>query len=62
MENKYWYLIYGFLLGWATKIPFLIKWYRQLKKTRAYEKMQDKIHVAEIKEKYNKMFPENKIE
>ena len=33
------YLGIGLLIGWITKIPFLWKWYRDLKSTRAYERM-----------------------
>jgi hypothetical protein len=28
----------GIIIGWLTKIPFLIKWYRELKETRDYQK------------------------
>ena len=56
METKYIYLIIGFVLGWITKIPFLIKWYRDLKKTKEYKKMQDAEHynimVAKFKDMY----------
>jgi hypothetical protein len=60
MESKYQYLIIGIIIGWVTKFPLILKWYRELKQTRSYEKMQDKIHVKEITEKYYKMFPDKK--
>lgn len=49
MDTKWWYLITGIVIGWLFKIPFLIKWYRELKKTRGYEEMkrQEKITLLE---------------
>lgn len=61
MEQKHWYLIIGIAIGWITKVPFLLKWYRDLKKTRGYEKMRDTIHYEEIKQRYNEMYPNNQI-
>lgn len=61
MEAKHWYMIIGFALGWATKIPFLYKWYKELRQSSSYEKMRDKVHLQEMKDRYNKMFPDNPI-
>lgn len=30
MKIEYWYLIIGIAIGWITKVPFLIKWYKEL--------------------------------
>jgi hypothetical protein len=57
MQEKHWYLITGIIIGWIFKIPFLIKWYKDLKKTRAYEEMKNIEHVEELKlriEKFKK--------
>lgn len=61
MEQKYWYLIIGIAIGWITKVPFIIKWYRDLKNTRAYEKMRDAVHVEEMRIRYNEMYPDKPI-
>lgn len=61
MEQKYWFLIIGVVIGWITKFPLVLKWYRELKKTRDYQKMKIDIHFEEMMGKYNEMFPENKI-
>jgi len=61
MEQKYWYLIVGVIIGWITKFPLVLKWYRELRRTRSYEKMRDAIHFEEMKKKYNEMYPENPI-
>lgn len=55
------YVIIGIVIGWVTKIPFVLKWYKELKSTRTYEYMQDKVRHKEMVDKYNKMFPNNKI-
>ena len=34
METKYYFLIIGILIGWITKVPFLIKWYNEFKQYR----------------------------
>lgn len=49
------YLLFGILLGWITKIPFLIKWYRDLKiykkkKIELYNKIINDIHKLPINE------------
>ena len=58
MTDKYWYLIIGIAIGWITKVPFLIKWYRDLRRTREYKRMQDDIHFQEIKERWKQFYPE----
>jgi len=40
----------GVLVGWITKFPLILKWYRELKETRAYEEMMFKKRIEE----YNK--------
>lgn len=32
------YLLVGIVIGWVTKVPFLIKWYRELRETNDYKK------------------------
>lgn len=61
MDEKYWYLIIGVVIGWITKFPLLLKWYRELRKTRAYEKMRDAIHFEEMKQRYNQMYPDKPL-
>lgn len=36
---SYLYILIGFIIGWLTKIPFLIKWYRELQETKDYKLM-----------------------
>lgn len=48
MENLI-YLGIGILIGWAIKIPFLIKWYRELRfykegKVKLYNKLINSLH------------------
>jgi len=61
MAEKYVYLIIGIVIGWITKFPLVLKWYRELKRTRGYEKMRDTIHYEEMKKKYNEMYPDKPI-
>lgn len=61
MEAKWWYLIVGIGVGWLTKVPFLLKWYKELRKTRSYERMKDMVHVEELRKKYNELYPDKKI-
>lgn len=61
MESKYGYILLGVVIGWVTKFPLLLKWYRELQQTRSYEAMRDKVHFEEMKEKYNKMFPDKPL-
>ena len=58
MDEKHWYLIIGVVIGWITKFPLLLKWYRELKRTKEYKRMQDDIHFEEIKERWKQIYPE----
>lgn len=58
MEQKHWYLIIGILIGWVTKFPLLLKWYRKIQKTKEYKRMQDDIHFQELKERWKQFYPE----
>lgn len=40
MDEKHWYLIIGIVIGWITKFPLLLKWYRELKRTKEYKRMK----------------------
>jgi len=51
--EKYIYLFVGILIGWITKVPFLIKWYRELKRTNAYKDAAQK-EMIDKWEKENK--------
>lgn len=42
------YLIIGILIGWITKVPFLIKWYNELKETQDYKNRRTNAFVDEI--------------
>jgi hypothetical protein len=44
----------GIIIGWLTKIPVLIKWYRELKETRDYQKAMRYKRYIRICKKYNK--------
>ncbi len=49
METKYYFLLIGIAIGWLTKIPFLIKWYRELTqykigKVKLYNKLINQIN------------------
>lgn len=57
MDEKHWYLIIGIVIGWITKFPLLLKWYRELKRTKEYKRMQDDIHFEEIKERWKQFYP-----
>lgn len=35
-----WYFLLGVLVGWITKFPLLLKWYRELKRTKDYKEAQ----------------------
>lgn len=61
MPEKYWYLISGIVIGWIFKVPFLIKWYRDLKKTRGYEEMKRQEHIKKLEERFKKRWPEADI-
>lgn len=49
MEEKYVYLIIGVIIGWITKLPFLIKWYKELKETKDYKNRRSQAFLDEIK-------------
>lgn len=61
MEQKYWFLLIGVGIGWITKVPFLLKWYRELRKTKMYQAMNNAVHAEEIRRRYNELFPDNPI-
>lgn len=61
MADKYIYLISGIIIGWVTKFPLLVKWYRELKRTKDYKKMKDAIHYQEMKDRYNEMYPKKPL-
>ena len=47
------YLLIGVVIGWVTKFPLLLKWYKELKSTRDYQKaMRYKQYVRTCK-KFN---------
>ena len=43
------YLFAGILIGWITKVPFLIKWYRDIKETSDYKNRRATAFLEEIK-------------
>lgn len=45
MNERWWYLITGVIIGWAFKIPFFIKYYRRIKKMKDYER---KMHIERL--------------
>lgn len=47
--EKYTYIIIGILIGWITKVPFLIKWYRDIKETSDYKNRRTTAFLEEIK-------------
>lgn len=49
-------ILVGVLIGWITKVPFLIKWYRELRATRNWEMMDLERRVKATKEKYPETF------
>jgi len=49
METKYCFLLIGIAIGWITKVPFLIKWYNELKrykegKVRLYNRLINEVN------------------
>ena len=54
MGSEYFYLIYGILIGWATKVPFLIKWYKELRSTNDYIKAE---RFKRLYKTYYKFYP-----
>lgn len=61
MDEKYWYLLVGVLIGWVTKVPFLIKWYKELKNTRDYQELKRLEHAEELERKMAAMYPESNL-
>ncbi len=49
MEQKYVYLLIGVVIGWITKLPFLIKWYKELRETQDYKNRRSQAFLDEIK-------------
>lgn len=49
MKENYVYLCIGVAIGWITKIPFLIKWYRELKETNDYKNRRTQAFLDEKK-------------
>jgi len=46
------YFLVGVLVGWITKVPFLIKWYRELREDKIdRQRMYDRIVAMDKKEK-----------
>lgn len=41
-------ILVGVAIGWVTKVPFLLKWYKRVR--------EDKEHIHEICENYKKHF------
>lgn len=54
-------VLFGIAIGWITKVPFLIKWYRELKRTKTYEKAKNAIEYKAMVERYNTMYPNRAI-
>ena len=61
MDEKYWYILVGVVIGWVTKIPFLIKWYRELRNTRDYQEYKRLEHAEELERKMATMYPESNL-
>lgn len=61
MDEKYWYLLAGIVIGWALKIPFLAKWYKDLKKTRDYQELKRLEHIEELERRMAEMYPESNL-
>lgn len=58
MDEKYWYLLVGVLIGWVIKVPFLIKWYKELKNTRDYQELKRLEHAEELERRMAAMYPD----
>ena len=52
MEQKHWFFLIGVIIGWVTKFPFLLKWYKELKKTKDYKEMKMHNKYQEVVEKF----------
>lgn len=57
----YLYIITGVFIGWITKVPFLYRWYRELKQTKDYQKARRGVELYDMIEKYNKLYPNSPI-
>ncbi len=42
-------LALGIFIGWITKVPLLLKWYRELKQTQDYKNRRSDAFLEEIK-------------
>lgn len=42
-------IVTGIIIGWITKFPLLIKWYRELKETKDYKNRRTQAFLEEIK-------------
>lgn len=49
MDAKYWYFIAGVSVGWVTKFPLILKWYKELKETRDYQDRKRRAFADEVK-------------
>lgn len=47
--NEAIYLGTGVIIGWVMKIPFLWKWYKELKETKDYHNRRTKAYMEEVK-------------
>ena len=52
-------LCIGLIVGWLTKVPFLIKWYRELKITKDYKDVMQKERFERFKESFGSEAYEN---
>ena len=43
------FIAIGILIGWITKVPLLIKWYRELQETKDYKNRRTDAFLEEIK-------------
>lgn len=48
----YWWMIVGVAIGWITKVPFLTKWYNELRETKEYKAM---MHEKKIKRRMKEL-------
>lgn len=38
--SNFWWLIIGVVVGWITKVPLLLHWYKDLKDTKDFQTMR----------------------
>jgi len=55
------YFLFGVFIGWIIKIPFLYRWYKGLKRAGDYQKAREGVELYNMIEKYNELYPDNKI-